>query len=426
MNTCRSWGWSSLAAGVMVVGLAAAAEARGGGCGCWADCGGCAVVERTVMVPTVTWERRLVHVTRWRLEPREHTVTVIQQVPETRQVSEEYTVMVPRTETRRVAYLATRPVFAARQEEYTVMVPHQETRQFTRQVQQMVPVRMTRTIQVPQIRYREEPYTVYRPAIREVPQEYTVLVPQQEVRQATRRFLQYRPVVESRQITVDRGHFETVAYTTGTTWCGGGCGCGNRWGGGCGACGGCTPCETVCYRQVWRPNPVQETIQVTVHRPEWVEQPYQFTVTRFVPQRRVRTVQIREMVPEQRTRQVAYTVLVPQEQEYTVYRPQWIPQTFERLVTVLRPETRTRMVEDRTLIQETRYRNVSQTVMVPERRTRVREVTYYRQVPVERTVTRMVSVPYTEAREVSVPVCRMVARTYHTTVRYAPCGGCCD
>ena len=58
------------------------------------------MVERTVMVPQWVTERRTINVTRSRPEERERIVTVYRCVPETRQVTREFTVMVPETRTR--------------------------------------------------------------------------------------------------------------------------------------------------------------------------------------------------------------------------------------------------------------------------------------------------------------------------------------
>src|SRR5205085_1873874 len=95
---------------LVLVGSAAVAQAQPG---CYtpclpADCSSAPcqayeVVEKTVLVPTWVTETRRVKVTEYRTEQRQRTVTVCRQVPQTRDVTETYTVMVPekRTHTER-------------------------------------------------------------------------------------------------------------------------------------------------------------------------------------------------------------------------------------------------------------------------------------------------------------------------------------
>src|SRR5687767_13456292 len=77
----------------------------GGGCSdCYSAAGACAdaapcqsyeMVEKTIMVPTWVNETRTVNVCRYRQETRQRTYTIVRRVPETKTVTENYTVMVP-------------------------------------------------------------------------------------------------------------------------------------------------------------------------------------------------------------------------------------------------------------------------------------------------------------------------------------------
>ncbi|MEX2560237.1 MAG: hypothetical protein WD403_10005 [Pirellulales bacterium] len=103
-------------------------------------------VERTVMCPTWVTETRTVQVTQFRPEQRERTCVVHRRVPETRQVTRDYCVLVPETRTREVPYIHTRLEYRDETREYTVCVPEQVRRQATRRVCRMVPVTETRMV----------------------------------------------------------------------------------------------------------------------------------------------------------------------------------------------------------------------------------------------------------------------------------------
>ena len=98
------------------------------------------------MVPTTEYETRTVQVTKYRPEARQSNYTVSRQVPVTQQVQQTCTVMVPQTQTRAVNYNVCRTVMHEETRQYTVQVPVQESRTVMRQVFQMVPVSMTRTV----------------------------------------------------------------------------------------------------------------------------------------------------------------------------------------------------------------------------------------------------------------------------------------
>lgn len=310
---------------VLAVGmflLPGVAEARGkrGGCG---QCGGpCGVatagpmsapcqsfetVERTVYVPQMVTERRVVNSVVCEPEVRQRTVTVMRRVPETRTINQDVTVMVPE--------------------------------------------QRTKTVQ----------YTVKRPVWREVSQEYTVFVPHQVRHTGVRKVCRPVQVQETRTICRDAGHWEerpvmaSYGCGGGNQGCGqGGYGCGKGGGYGCGAPaqynGGCG------VQRVWVSNVIREQVPVTVWRNQVMEEPY------------------------------------------------------ERMVTVKRPETRTRQIRVCEIVPEQMSREVTYTVNVPTRQTRSYNVTTVRCVPEERVINETVMVPRTVQREVDVQVCRMVPK----------------
>jgi hypothetical protein len=120
-------------------------------------------------------------------------------------------------------------------------------------------------------------------------------------------------------------------------------------------------CAQTC--QVWAPNIVTEQVPVTVYKPQFVEEQFNYTAVVCRPETRNITRQIAKPVVETKTQEVSYIVPVPKQ----VQRE--IPQTTYRPVT--------------------EQRNVNFTVMVPTR------------------VERQVTIPVCEmvAKQVSVPVC---------------------
>ena len=136
-----------LAAGQVQAGCACGGEGitvQGHARDCGSPCSG--YVEKQVMSPMWTTETRKVMVTEYKREQREKTYTVNKRVCETKQVEQTYTVMVPETRTKTVAYKVRKPVYSTVDKTYTVMVPHKETRKGTRTVCKPVMVEQTRTV----------------------------------------------------------------------------------------------------------------------------------------------------------------------------------------------------------------------------------------------------------------------------------------
>ncbi|MFV1966320.1 MAG: hypothetical protein ACC628_12925 [Pirellulaceae bacterium] len=104
------------------------------------------MVQRTVRVPTIVPEIRTIRTTEYHNEVRERTVTVHRYVPETKQVTETYTVMVPEQRTRTLNYVVCRPVWEEVEQTYTVNIPQQEQRTGVRNVCRLVQVQEMRTV----------------------------------------------------------------------------------------------------------------------------------------------------------------------------------------------------------------------------------------------------------------------------------------
>jgi hypothetical protein len=109
------------------------------------SCCGPTMIERTVCVPVLAWEKRIVPCVECTTEQRVQNYTMMREVPETKAVTRQYMVMVPETRTRTENYTVCKPVpcdscgccggckyvqeTKQRQVQYTVCVP--QTRQCT-------------------------------------------------------------------------------------------------------------------------------------------------------------------------------------------------------------------------------------------------------------------------------------------------------
>lgn len=404
-------------------------------------CQSYALVEKTVMVPTWVTEMRKVQVVECRLETRQRTVTISQQVPETQTVTDQYTIQVPESRVRTETYTVCKPVTRDVTRQYTVNVPYQETRQATRRVCKYVAVQEPVTVNVAETRMKTETYTVCKPVVKKVTQTYTVNVPYTETREGTRKVCRWVPVNETRTVCEDQGHYECVQVEAPS--------CGS------GGCGGCAPsccghrglfrrrccyqpaptCAPACgqptyvTKQVWVPNVVQKQVQTTVMRQQMADEPYSYIVNLCRAEQRTRTVDVVEQVAETQTREVPYTVCVPKTQMVTVNRPQWQDETYSYVVNLCRAEVRTQVVQVQDFVREQQTREVPYTVLVPKVQTRQRQVTVYKCVPVQKTETYQLQVPVTVEKLVPTNVCRMVPKTVQcyqaVPMAPAPCGAGC-
>jgi hypothetical protein len=153
------------------------------------------------------------------------------------------------------------------------------------------------------------------------------MVPTQETRQGTRRVAKTVQVVEPQTRTRDEGRWEERCVAVNAAgkhgWFGGHglfgrlCGGGHRHG--CGPdCGDpCNDCVTYVNQRVWVPKLVSYTENVTVNKCEWVDEPYTYTCWVCKPETRTETVNVCKIVPTTKTREVTYTVCVPQQKTGT-------------------------------------------------------------------------------------------------------------
>lgn len=177
-------------------------------------------VVRTVRVPEVVEEKRLVNSVKYVPEIRERQVIVSRRIPETHQVTRKYTVLVPQKEVRTETYHVRKPIWSEVEQTYTVMLPHRETRQGTRRICRTVPVKETRTVtrylegslqkgaaqasQKAEMVTEEVPVTVYKQEIVEEPYDYTVVVCRPEQRTRTVRVCDYVTEERTRDVTYMR------------------------------------------------------------------------------------------------------------------------------------------------------------------------------------------------------------------------------
>lgn len=238
------------------------------------------LVERKILVPTTVMENQTVKVTKFRPETRAQTVTVYRQVPETREVPQQYTVLVPEQRTRTVTRIVQREVVRNVEQPYAVMVPYQEQRQAFRTVTRMVPIPETRVVYRAGGRWETRvlgvPYmTAYGGCTPCPPQPCTTRVWVPEVIRQPVTVTTMKPVVER----------EPYNHTV----------------------------------TLFRPETRSRMIQVRECVPEQVSHQETFTVQ--VPQTQTRMVQVTEYrtVPEQQQQQC--TVMVPYEEDVQVQVP---------------------------------------------------------------------------------------------------------
>jgi hypothetical protein len=374
MRIVRTFGWllslACMASASEVSAMAVRGPAYSHGC-CDVAPSAPQMVQRTILVPQYTTEKRVIRDVVCEPVQRQRVVQYMECVPETRTIEQEYTALERRQQTRTVRYTVRKPVFETQTREVQVNVPVWETRQQTYQVQ--VPVR------------------------RQVAQNVVVQVPHREERQGTRTECRVVPVNETRTVTCDNGHWENhnVNVPCDGSQCGGGgwFGWRNR-----GCCEDeCCGTMTVCNR-VWVPNVQTKEVQVTVYKREVSEVPYTYTEVVYRPENRTKMVTVCDYETRTRTKDVR--------------------------VCSYRQETKTVPYRTCRWVTEEKARDVVDTFCVPVTKTRTVPVTTYKQVPRERTVTYTDYVSREVEREVDVPVCRMVEKTI--MVPADDCGVCGD
>ncbi len=305
------------------------------------DCG-VDYVEKTICVPQWVTETRVVSCTEYRWEPREYKCTVYRNVYETRDVTEQCTVLVPKQRTRTV--------------NYTVCVP------YTKNVVQ------TSVVCIPEWRDVEYQYTVRVPVWTTSVKEYTVNIPYTVKKQGVRKVCRVVPVQTTRTVRRCVGHWET--HTREVPDCGG---CGVR---------------SVCCR-VWVPKWITEEVPCTTYKTEYVDVPYTYCVT--LCKQETRTCEVRHCSyrTEQRTGTRRVCSVRREKRERTVQ------------VCAYRHEQRSRDIVENYCVPEARTytRQISVCRPVAEVVTRTRSVcvphTVKKEVQVRvcKTVTKVIRVP---------------------------------
>ncbi|HUG66966.1 MAG TPA: hypothetical protein VMM76_04395 [Pirellulaceae bacterium] len=295
MKTSFVSGQAGLTSVLAAMLIFAVVERVDAGCGC-ADCvSSCQryqTVEKTIYVPQMAQETRIVNQTICEPEVRERVVTVCRQVPEMREVTENFTVMVPQQRTGTQNYVVCRAVWSEVEQPYTVSIPQTETRTGVRNVCRPVQAQETRTV------------TRNVCAWEDVPCDGSCGG--------------YSTVVQKGD--VDAAQKDAVQKSAG---------CGST-------------------HRVMRNQIVTEEVPVTVWKNEMHQEEYNYNVTTYRPEARTRMVRVCNYVYEKQSREVTYMVGVPEQrsrtrnvttyrtvseqrtQRYTVM----VPRTVQREVTV--------------------------------------------------------------------------------------------
>jgi|HubBroStandDraft_6_1064221.scaffolds.fasta_scaffold02609_2 hypothetical protein len=310
------------------------------------------IEKRTVFVPQWVTECKQIPTTEIRHEERDREIITYKDVPEIVQKTRMITVMEHEVRSHEETYTVEKPVKEKVEQTYTVCVPYTETRTGTR--------------------------TVLKPVYKEIERKYTVNVPVCEKRTGTRCVSRCVPVVHTRDICVDRGHFEErVSHPV------------------CKTCGPCGPVAVAeCKTRVWVPVLVHKQEAFTVNTKQTVQVPYEYDVTVMRPEIRTKIEKVCTMVP------------TPE------------PYTYE--VQLTRNETRSRLVEVCKLVPEVRTRTVNERVCVPRQRTETYNETVYHRVAVKRICKETVCVPVCTTRDVQVRVCRLLPKTVEVQVAATP------
>ncbi len=291
-------GLASTLATMLVLAVVDRADAGGGYAADVSGCQSYQTVEKTIYVPQMVPEKRVVNQTVCHPEVRERVVMVCRRVPETRQVTQNYTVMVPQQRTRTEHYTVCRPVWSEVEQTYNVCIPQTEPRQGVRNVCRPVQVKASRTI------------TRNVCAWEDVPCDgscghHSTIVQKGELDAA-----QKGAVQKGGETVVQKG----------------------------GGCGG--------THRVLRNHCVTEEVPVTVWKTEVHQEEYTYNVTTYRTEPRTRMVRVCNYVQEKATRDVTYTVCVPEQRtrtcNVTTYKTVTEPQTQQ--YTVMVPHTEQREV----------------------------------------------------------------------------------
>ena len=383
------------------------------------------MVERTVLEPVMVTETRKVQVTEVKHEPRVRNYTVTKLVPHTEMRTRTVAYSEMETRTRDEKYIECKTVAETVDQQFTVMVPYTETRKGTRCVVTPVTkdVEQTYTVMIPYTEVRKGTRCVVTPVTKNVEQTYVVNVPYTEQRTGTRTVWECVPVVQTRIVCEDQGHWEQrcIPVANGCQSCGvatrccrprrhHACGCDP-----CAPCASCAPapvCNTIVTQNVWVPKIVQREVQCTVNTRQSKQVPYTCTVTLCKPESRTRTVQVCEMVRSLQECEYQVQLCKPETRSRTVQVCEMVrsEQPYEYQVQLCKPEARTRQITVCKQVPEEKTRTVSYAVCVPKTREEQYPVTVCDPVTEVKTETYTVCIPVCVEMEIQVQVCKMVEK----------------
>lgn len=320
-------------------------------------------VERTIMVPQWTTEKRKVNVTEISRQVVERKVMVNEYVrQEEKQMREVVSYERKVTPTEEKCWVDV-PVWREVEQKFVVQVPYREKRQGKRTVTEQV--------------------------WNEVDQQYTIHVPHNEVRKEKVTVWRSVPVQLSRKVCEDQGHWEDRPVQPAPCQVA------------VAPCGSCAPCQPACQpvactQKVWVPKIVEREVPYMVNecKPFEEEREVHFTVCK--PEVQVRKVKTCSLVCRE----------VPYEYEECVWKPE--ERSCMRKVCDWKKEERVRKFDVVTCVPITRNVEVTVCKMVC--------------VPREKVIQETVCTPVCVEREVSVPVCHMVEKKVMQKVPvYNPC-----
>ena len=322
-------------------------------------------VERTVLVPEWTTEKRKVEHIEYKRETSERKVTVNEWVQKNEQVTREVTTWEKHEKSRKEKYTVHKPVWKDVTDTWVVKVPHWETRKGTRMVK--------------------------KPVWKDTKESYVVLVPSTETHKEKVTVWRSVPVEKSYTVCEDHGHWEEHKVPVCAP-----APCRTA----CGVCNACNPCpQAFCVQRVWVPKIVQREAKCTVHECKAFEETREVEVVVCKEEKHTRTVKVCEWKEEK--------------------------ESYEYKECVMKEEKRSCKRKVCEMVAEQAERTVTWFECVPKEKKVTETVCRWECVPVKRTVKETVCVPVTVTKMVDVPVCRMVEKKVKEKVAVPHCAPAC-
>lgn len=324
-------------------------------------------VERTVLVPEWTTEKRKVEHVEYKQEVNERKVTVNEWVKKDEKVTREVTTWDKQEKSRKEKYTVHKPVWKDVTDTWTVQVAHWETRKGSRMVK--------------------------KPHWKDVKESYTVLVPSTETRKEKVTVWRAVPVEKKYSVNEDHGHWEEhkvpVCAPAPT-----------RCATGCGVCNACNPCpQAFCVQRVWVPKIVTREASCTVQECRAFEETREVHVAVCKEEKRSRTVKVCEWKEEKESYEYKECVMKEEKRSATRKVCEMVPEDKERTVTWIE--------------------------CIPKKKKVTETVARWECVAVQKTVKETVCVPVTVTKTVDVSVCRMVEKKIKERVAVPNCAPVC-